>query len=132
MDKTNKNQKATLSPEERQRNLDNISQEDLEKLESFQAKTNSASPVDEEWLLLTEFALKFGWQAYLDVKDDKISGAEMHTLLAASRKLSSADIYYNAISSFMATLSVQTKNPYKAFRSLTKNLHEQMKADTPQ
>ena len=136
MDKNPKKKKKetnrSLSAEERQKALDDISAEDLAKIQSHQASTQGAYPVDEEWLLLAEFAITFGWQAYLDVKHDKrenVTGAEMLTLLEASRKLKSGNLYDMATASFIGAGSAQSKKPGQTFQSMTKNIIKQTKVD---
>jgi hypothetical protein len=76
-----------MTPQERQQALDNISAEELARIKAHQASTQGAYPVDNEWLLLAEFGKAYGWDAYLHAREDKITGAEMLTLVEASRKL---------------------------------------------
>ena len=126
-----------MSPEERQKALDNISSEDLEKIQKHQASTKGALTVDNEWLLLTEFALKFGWQAYLDAKNDArddngnliVSSAEMMTLIEASRRLKYRDMFQDAQTSFIGSASSKSKKPTQTFNSLTNNIVKKTKAD---
>jgi hypothetical protein len=115
--------------------LDELSPEDLEKIS--QPSTSGASPVDQEWLLLAEFGLKFGWQAYLDAKNDavdengnlKVTGAEMLTLIEASRRLEARGLYDQTTASFIGSVSAQSKKPGQTFKSLTKDIIKQTKAD---
>lgn len=115
-----------MSPEERQAALDNISEEDLQKIRQ---KTERKIKVEEEDLVETEFALKFGWQAYKDMKADLISSKEMMRLLMASRKLDSLKSYNDARSAFVGSASANSKNPSKTFNNITKNLVNNAKAD---
>lgn len=105
---------------------DRISPEDLAKI---QASTEGGMPVDEEWLLLTEFALKFGWEAYLDVKADVISGAEMKTLIEASRRLEYLNLYRDSTASFIGAISAQQKKPSTTFNRLTKDMIKKAKSN---
>lgn len=114
---------------ERQKALSSISSEELEKVKAHQASTKGAVPVDEEWLLLAEFAMKFGWQAYKDVKEDAITGKEMRTLIEASRKLDWSDTYRMSIANFLGSVSAQSKKPSNTFNTMTKNLIKEAKAD---
>lgn len=117
--------------------LDELSPEDLEKIEEHQASTIGSHPVDQEWLLLAEFGIRFGWQAYLDAKNDArdengnliVTGAEMRTLIEASRRLEARELYDRATASFIGSASAGTKNPAKTFKTLTKDIINQMKAD---
>ena len=124
-----KKKKEVPSASERQKVLDSISAEELAKIEAHHASTKGSDPVDEEWLLITEFAMTFGWQAYLDTKADKIKGAEMRTLIAASRKLKAGKLYDQATASFIGAVSAQSKKPGQTFKSLTKDIINQTKAD---
>ncbi len=118
-----------MDAQSRQKALDNISPEDLAKIEAHKSKDQSSYPVDEEWLLLAEFAMSFGWQAYLDAKDDKILTEEMLTLIEASRKIKKRQMFNNAQTSFIASVSARASKPVNTFKSLTKDLIKQMKAD---
>lgn len=115
-----------MSPEERQKELDRISAIELEKIELAQS---SKIKVEIEDLILAEFAMKFGWQAYLDVKADKISMKEMTTLLAASRKLDSWNTYRQAQAVLIGTTSAQSADPNTAFPANSRTLFENAKAD---
>lgn len=122
--------KKQVSAEERQKALDSISSEDLAKIEAHQAKTDGAYKVDQEWLLIAEFAKAFGgWRAYLAVKNDEISIAEMLTLIEANRRLLQVETFSNAHSSFIGSVSAQSKKPANTFKSLTKDIIKKTKAD---
>lgn len=116
-----------MTAQERQQALDNISAEDLAKIKGHQAKTNGAYPVDNEWLLLAEFAMTFGWEAYLTAKQDGIKMAEMLTLIEASRKIKAVTFYQNAQASFIGSGSAQSKKPGDTFKRLTKDIVKQTK-----
>lgn len=118
-----------MDPQARQAALNNISAEDLQKIQDHQAKTSGSFKVDDEWLLLAEFAKAYGWQAYIAAKNDEISSPEMMTLIEANRKLEYLDQYRYAQSTFIGAGSAQTKSPSKTFSSLTKNLISNAKAD---
>ena len=113
----------------RQQQLDDISPEDLAKIKAHQASTEGSFKVDNEWLLMTEFAIVFGWHADLDVKEDKIETAEMLTLIEASRKLKARDMFHDAQSALIGAGSAAAKKPSQAFNTLTKDLIKQMKVD---
>lgn len=117
------------SPQSRQRQIDNVSAEDLLKVKKHQTSTNGSLPVDQEWLLLAEFAIKFGWQAYLDAKQDKISLSEMLTLIEAGRRLDDFKHYQNAEASFIASVSANAKRAGNTFRDLTNKILNRTKPD---
>jgi hypothetical protein len=116
------------TPKSQTRNLlDSASAEDLAKIEEHQASTDGAYPVDNEWLLLAEFAKAYGWQAYLDARDDKIGMPEMLTLVEANRKLQSLELYRASLASLIGSGSAQAKKPSSAFKSMTKDMIKQAK-----
>ena len=115
-----------MTPEERQAALDNVSAEDLAKIQRVQGKTIK---VYDEDLLLAEFAQKFGWQAYQDVKSDKVTSNEMARLLAASRKLEMKQLYLQAQAAFIGAGAVNSKKPSQAFKSMTSKILRDMEAD---
>ena len=117
-----------LSPEERQKALLEIPEADLNKIRSINEQ-KEAIKVDDEWIILAEFGMKFGWEAYKDARDDKICSAEMAMLLAASRKIDNRDLYRNAQASYIGCGSSQSTNPADTFKSLTDKLINEMKAD---
>lgn len=118
-----------MDSQSRQQALDNISAEDLAKIQAHQAKTHSAFPVDDYWLIAAEFAQAFGWQAYLDYKNNKIELSEMMTLIEATRKLKAQDVFYQAQSAFIGSGSSQSEFPGRTFEKLTRGLLNNAKAD---
>lgn len=109
--------------------LDSITPEDLEKIKQHQASTQGSFPVDNEWMLLAEFAKAYGWEAYKDARDDKIGSGEMLTLIEANRKLEAIQLYKDSQSSLIGSVSAQSKKPASTFRKLTKNIIKQMKIE---
>lgn len=110
--------------------LNEISPEDLEKIELYQSNTKGAFPVDNEWLILAEWLKIAGYQAYLDAKNDTVDSdgnliltmAEILTLIEATRKLNYVAQYRNSESSFIGAVSAQAKRPSSTFKSLTKKI----------
>lgn len=124
-------------PKKKPLSLKEISDQELEKVERLKASTAGHLRVDNEWLLLTEFALKFGWPAYLDAKNDtrdakgnlNVEMQEFLTLIEASRKLDNLSMYRNAQASFIGAGSAQTKKPGQTFKQLTSKIIKLIKAD---
>ncbi|NCU40953.1 hypothetical protein EOL73_04335 [Candidatus Saccharibacteria bacterium] len=108
--------------------LDLASDEDKKKILEHNA-SESLVPVEPEDLLLAEFALKFGWEAYKAVKNDEIGSAEMKTLIAASRKIDLVDLYRHAQASLIGAGSANSKKPSSTFKSMTKNIIKGSQAD---
>lgn len=113
----------------RQQALNNVSAEDLSKIQAHQAQTSNAYPVDDEWLLLAEFAKAFGWHAYLDVKADKVDVAEMMTLIEANRKLEYKRLFMDAQAVLSGSTATHSKSPAKTFKSLMENVIKHTKVD---
>lgn len=122
-----------MDAQSRQEALNNLSAEDLEKIQAYQASTAGAMPVDNEWMLLAEFAKAFGWQAYLDAKNDArdengnlvVDAVEMLTLIEANRKLEAIQHFKDAQASLIGSGSAQSKKPSSTFKSLTRDIIKQ-------
>lgn len=115
-----------MTPEERQASLDNISAEDLQKIRQV---TEKGVKIEIEDLIEAEFALKFGWEAYRDMKADLISTKTMMKLLVASRKLDDLSTYNAAWAAFVGSGSMQSKRPGKTFTHLTQSLVNNIRSD---
>jgi hypothetical protein len=104
--------------------LDKLSSEDLEKIREH--KSNLVE-IDNEWLVLAEFAQTYGWEAYKDAVNDRISANEMMTLLQASRKLEAMKHYKQCIASFVGAGSANSKKPNSTFKKMTRDIIKQAK-----
>jgi len=126
------------NPKQSSKSLLDVTDEEYEKVERAKASTAGHMQVDNEWLLLTEFAERFGWQAYLDAKNDArdengnliVTSQEMLTLLEASRRLDNYRLYRMAQASFIGAGSSRAKKPSSTFKQLTNKLIKGMRADT--
>jgi len=115
--------------------LDEISPEDIAKIEAYQAETDGAFPVDNEWMVLAEWLRIAGYQAYLDAKNDAVDNngnpivtlGEILTLIEASRKIEYVAQCRQAEASFIGAVSAQTKKPQSTFNSLIKNIVKKTK-----
>lgn len=117
-----------MDKKKRQQALNNISKEDLEKVKQVQG-SGSYYTVDEEWLLLAEFGMTFGWDAYIAVKNDEIDTPEMYTLIEASRKVKSRQRYEDTESHFISIMASKAKKQSSAFKKATKSMIKNSKAD---
>lgn len=118
-----------MDSKSRQQALDDISEEDLEKIRSYREQGKNQYPVDEEWMLLAEFGRAFGWQAYKDARDDLIDADEMMTLIQANRKLEYHHLYDTAQVSFAAAISAASKKPFATFKKLMRTITNNLKVD---
>lgn len=109
--------------------LDALSTEDIEKIKAHQSSTDGAMPVDIGWMLLGEFGLAYGWDAYVAAKNDDIDIAEMLTLIEVSRRINSRKMFDDAQTSFIGAVSAQTKKPSSTFKKLTKQIIKNTKVD---
>ena len=117
-----------MDQKKRQAALDNIPEEDIEKIRKLQPNDNYFR-VDESWLILTEFAMTFGWDAYQAARNDEIKADEMYTLLEASRKINNKRLYERAEIIFMSIMSSKSKRPGSSFKRAFKSIVNNMKAD---
>lgn len=118
-----------MDAQSRQKALDSISDEDLERIKKHQASTRGSFPVDQEWMLLAEFAKAYGWEAYRAARDDAITSAEMLTLIEANRKLNAIDLYNRSLAAFIGAGSANSKKPSQTFTSMTRNIIKQTKVE---
>lgn len=116
-----------MDNQSRQQALDNVSAEELKKIRAHQASTKGAFPVDNEWLLLAEFAKAYGWEAYKDAKEDRISLSEMLTLVEANRKLEALHHYKMAEAVLIGAGSANSKKPASTFKQLVKDIIKKTK-----
>lgn len=97
--------------------LDEMMQRDAAIIKSFRKSTTSTK-VEPEWTLLAEFGLYFGWQAVLDVRENRISFAEMHELIKAARVIKIVERYNFTVDVASAS------NPGEKGKTLEKHLNE--------
>lgn len=116
-----------LTPQQRQAALDNISPEDQEKIAGKQSQDGIV--VSPEWMLLAEFGMLYGWDAYMAASRDKITGAEMMTLITAGRKIKASQNYDDAVAAFIGAISGSSKKPGDTFKKLTKDILKAAKVD---
>jgi plasmid maintenance system killer protein len=113
--------------QERQKALSNIPAADLEKIKAING--SQSIKVDEEWMILAEFALRYGWDAYLAAKNDLISLNEVITLIEAARRIEIRGTYNSAHAVLIGTLAANAKQPSSAFEKMTKDFTRKMEAD---
>lgn len=115
-----------LSAEERQAALDNISSEDLKKVQRY---ATAGLKVYSEDMLLAELGMKFGWEAYKAARDDEIDAKEMMTMIISSRKIEALEQLRMAQAVYIGAGSAQSKKPSQTFKSMTTKLEKQTEAD---
>jgi len=120
------NQKPAKNPTKKD-SLLTLTAEELAKVEKLKASTEGAYPVDNEWMLLAEFAKAYGWKAYQDARQDSLTMGEMLTLIEASRKLEALKQYEMASAVLMGSGAAQSKNPSQTFKSITKDILKRIK-----
>lgn len=113
----------------RQKALDEITPEELAKVKAHQAKRQSSVIITEELLTLAEFALMYGWEAYVAARDDEIDYKELVGLLVAGRKIQGRQMYEASQTAFIGAVAAQSKKPLKSFTALTKNIVKETKVD---
>jgi len=115
-----------VTSEERQAALNSISPEDLAKIQFAGSKSVT---VEIEDLLVAEFAMKFGWEAFRDYDNNLVSPDKFMRLLVASRKLDSLAQYRRAQAAFIGAGSSQSKKPSQTFKTMTSSLMKDAEAD---
>lgn len=92
------------------------------------------SGLDDEWLLVAEMGMFYGWPAIeaalgKDIYNEngEISAQLRDTLLIAGRKLKARDRYESAASSFIGSVSASSKKPGEAFERSTKHYIKEMR-----
>lgn len=88
-----------MTPEQRQASLEDISPEDLAKIEATKGNIQS-SIISREWAIISEFGVHFGWQAIVDVYlsgDDIITHNQAMLLVLGARKLQAQRTYDMAV-----------------------------------
>ena len=77
-------QQVSQSIKERQAALDYTSDEDLAKIRRKQQQS-AGVPIDQEWAIISEFAVRFGWDAYKEFRNDELQLDEMMVLIQGAR-----------------------------------------------
>lgn len=81
--------------------------------------------VDDEWALVAEFGLYFGWEAVKEVLNDDISKDLLLALVLGARKVRSIDRYEATQGMFLAHVSTKSKKPADTFMKVTKKMRTQ-------
>ena len=106
-----------------------ISEEDLAKVKRFRQRLEPRVKVNDTWLFLAEFGYYFGWGGVQAVRNNEISIDEAEMLVRGARKVWSGKVYDFATASFIASASVNSKNPSNAFTSATNSFIKNSKVD---
>lgn len=110
---------------------DALDTKDLEQIRDYQANTDGAYPVDNEWLILAEWLKFAGYRAYLDAKNDArdengnliITLPEILTLLEANRKLEAVNQYLNAEAAMIGASTAKAGKRASSFwKSMTRHI----------
>lgn len=106
--------------------------EELAKVRRLKGESEGTK-VPYEDVFEAEFLCKFGFEAYWAIHPEKdrsrgIGLAEMTRLMKASRAVDAKDLYSASQASFIGSVSAQTKKPSNTFKTATKGIIKQMKA----
>lgn len=107
--------------------------EELEKVRRLKGE-HTGGKVPFEDVLEAEFLTKFGFEAYWAIWPEKdrsrgIGIDEMMRLLQASKKVDAHSVYNASQASFIGSVSAQAKKPSNAFKTATKGIIKEMKAE---
>jgi len=103
--------------------------EDKQWLENREKQDGDTIKVDDYHLTIAEFGKYYGWGGVSAILNNEINSETMAWLLVAARKISKITEYNNAKSSFIGSVSSQSKSPSKTFNELTSDLIRSAKAD---
>lgn len=110
-----------------------LTKEEQDKLRGIRGDTDKINSSVED-VLEAEFLMKFSFEAYWALYPEKdrsrgIGIDEMMRLLMASRKIDAQTTYNTTQSSFIGTVSSNSKNPSGTLTKLTKGMIKEMKAN---
>lgn len=88
-------------------------------LERFNARTSNRggtrNKISSEMYLLAEFGLMFGWQAVMDVRENRITLEEMFALIEAGHKVQSVHMVEQGKMTTTAVATPFSKSPKTTF-----------------
>lgn len=107
--------------------LDDLLKRDKEsgKLDELTKQKESTS-VDQEWVILAELGLYFGWDAVVSARNNNLTMGDMNKLLIGARKLSVQKRYNEVIDMYTALAGSQSKDGVKAVKSHLRELRKQI------
>lgn len=112
--------------------LDSLTPKEVQQLKSHNENVNGGFPIDDYWLTLAEIATLFGWQAYIDAKNDNVENVtskEMYTLLAAARRLRALEIDNMVQAGLIVNHISYSKNPKSKIASYQKKLKKNLEVN---
>lgn len=106
-----------------------ISQEDLLKIQRSKSLKEKKAKVNDVWLYIAEFGYYFGWEGVMAIRNNEIPLEEADLLLLGARKVWSGKLYDHMSASFIGTVSANSRKPVKTFKSATREIIKETKAD---
>lgn len=110
-----------MEPTENKRNsLEDISQEDIDKVERL--KSGKKTPhIEPEWLMLSEAGVYFGYGVIRAALSNEISKSELMQLILGARKIQNISIIDSANAVRAAYVSTKSKNSNKVYKDMLKD-----------
>lgn len=113
----------------RQAALDNISDSDLKKIEDRSRELES-NKVSDDAMYLAMLGKHFGWPAIADAMEEKYewySWQFANKLLNAANKIEAGKTAAESYTSFVGSVSAQSKKPGTTYKMLTKGIYKAAK-----
>lgn len=107
-----------------------LSDSDLEKVKRLKGDTSPVHDgIDDQHMLIAEYGMYFGYPGMKAILDDEIQLDQVIWQILAARKIRSGIMYDISGAVLAATASVNTDNPSKTYKELTKQMFNNSKAD---
>jgi len=102
--------------------LQDLLERDKDKI-AEQLRHRDSQKTGPEWLMLAEFGKYFGYEGVKDVRENRISFAEMHELVKAARIVNAIDRFNNTTDIYAAIIAPHDKA--KLLKKTLEGLREQ-------
>lgn len=98
----------------------------LERYRKRVAPSEKKNKISNEMFMLADFGLMYGWQAILDVRENKITSEEMFALLEAGHKVQSTHELDDGIMTQTAISSALAKDKSHAQRTFNQGMRKHL------
>lgn len=90
---------------------------------------NESIPIDEYQYAIARFGIMYGWQAIEAVLNNQINAETMMWLLMAGERVENKQRIELAESTTIGTTAANSKNPKRAFETMTRDIARKAKID---
>lgn len=102
-----------------------VSQEDKAKILAARNEAEKSKETDESARFLSKFGKHFGWQAVVDIMEEKyewLTWEFAYKMLDGAEREEAQIALSRAYGAFVGSISAQTEKPAKTYKQLTKDL----------